>query len=393
MVWTVSTRMLIRVNPYGTPVTGVLPPECSVLLDTLEKSACNPEIASILLKSLLRILQLAVEQSLASFKSLDAIARVLKVNGTRTARYRAPKIDRRRPIEEEIDRGRSIEREIDRRRSIEEEKGKKKKKRRKIEAENTSPARRPRLRCRRSRVACTPSPLVAHACALSSPTGRLHAVTARRPRLRPLFSRREKEDEGEEKEGEEKPGVLFACAISLSAGHFFAPRREKERGDIASFLFLTFYIILYRVECSKHVARYRVPYHTVLILVCRYGLQYGLDILQNMLKDSIINRTACFKAGVLGFLLDWFREEDREDMISKIAELIQIIGGHSISGKDIRKIFALLRREKRESIQKHRSLLLTSIRYMLKEKGPEAFFEFNGCDSIEIGGAPIGMHW
>ncbi|THU62740.1 hypothetical protein C4D60_Mb01t08320 [Musa balbisiana] len=116
---------------------------------------------------------------------------------------------------------------------------------------------------------------------------------------------------------------------------------------------------------------------------------YGLDILQNMLKDSIINRTACFKAGVLGFLLDWFREEDREDMISKIAELIQIIGGHSISGKDIRKIFALLRREKRESIQKHRSLLLTSIRYMLKEKGPEAFFEFSGCDSGIVVKSPV----
>ncbi|RZR97569.1 hypothetical protein BHM03_00026779, partial [Ensete ventricosum] len=34
-----------------------------------------------------------------------------------------------------------------------------------------------------------PSPLVTHACALSPPTGRLHAVTARRPCLRPLFSR------------------------------------------------------------------------------------------------------------------------------------------------------------------------------------------------------------
>lgn len=54
-------------------------PECSVLLDTLERSSCNPEIAIILLKSLHRILQLAVEQSLASFKSLNAIARVLKV--------------------------------------------------------------------------------------------------------------------------------------------------------------------------------------------------------------------------------------------------------------------------------------------------------------------------
>lgn len=101
-----------------------------------------------------------------------------------------------------------------------------------------------------------------------------------------------------------------------------------------------------------------------------------------MLKDSITNRTACFRAGVLGFLLDWFPVEIREDMINKIVQLIQIIGGHSISGKDIRKIFALLRTEKSESLQKHRSLLLTCIQYMLKEKGPEAFFEFNGHDSV-----------
>lgn len=112
---------------------------------------------------------------------------------------------------------------------------------------------------------------------------------------------------------------------------------------------------------------------------------YGLVVLRQLLKGSITNRTYCFKAGLLSFLLDWFSVEESEDTVVKIAELIQIIGGHSISGKDIRKIFALLRGEKISVKQKHSSLLLTSLSHMLKEKGPEAFFEFSGHDSgIEI---------
>lgn len=54
-------------------------PECSVLLDALEQSAFYPEIASILVKTLLRILQLSCEKTIASFKTLDAITLVLKV--------------------------------------------------------------------------------------------------------------------------------------------------------------------------------------------------------------------------------------------------------------------------------------------------------------------------
>lgn len=109
---------------------------------------------------------------------------------------------------------------------------------------------------------------------------------------------------------------------------------------------------------------------------------YGLMVLQQLLKGSITNRSACFRAGLLGFLLDWFSVEEGDDIIIKIAELIQIIGGHSISGKDIRKIFALLRGEEIVAKQKHGSLLLTSVSHMLKEKGPEAFFEFSGHDSV-----------
>uniref|UniRef100_K3YP63 BEACH domain-containing protein B n=1 Tax=Setaria italica TaxID=4555 RepID=K3YP63_SETIT len=108
---------------------------------------------------------------------------------------------------------------------------------------------------------------------------------------------------------------------------------------------------------------------------------YGLMVLQQLLKGSITNRTACFRAGLLSFLLDWFSVEEGDDIVIKIAELIQIIGGHSISGKDIRKFFALLRGEEIVAKQKHGSLLLTSVSHMLKEKGPEAFFEFSGHDS------------
>ncbi|KAJ3679372.1 hypothetical protein LUZ60_017383 [Juncus effusus] len=107
----------------------------------------------------------------------------------------------------------------------------------------------------------------------------------------------------------------------------------------------------------------------------------GLDTLHSLLKDSITNRTSCFKAGTLSFLLDWFSVEEKDEITVKMARLIQMVGGHSISGKDIRKIFALLRGEK----QRNSKLLLESVGFMLKEKGPEAFFEFSGCDSgIEI---------
>uniref|UniRef100_A0A0E0JVW3 BEACH domain-containing protein B n=1 Tax=Oryza punctata TaxID=4537 RepID=A0A0E0JVW3_ORYPU len=112
---------------------------------------------------------------------------------------------------------------------------------------------------------------------------------------------------------------------------------------------------------------------------------YGLVVLQQLLKGSITNRSSCYKAGFLSFLLDWFSVEETDDTVIKIAELIQIIGGHSICGKDIRKMFALLRDEKIGVKQKCNSLLLTSLSHMLKEKGPEAFFEFSGHDSgIEI---------
>lgn len=124
-------------------------------------------------------------------------------------------------------------------------------------------------------------------------------------------------------------------------------------------------------------------YSSIVIGQSSDALQYyGIDVFQQLLRDSIANRASCFRAGMLSFLLDWFTLEENDDLIWKIAQLIQIIGGYSMSGKDIRKIFALLRSEKIGSRQNYCSLLMTSIQYMLKEKGPTAFFQLDGNDSV-----------
>ncbi|KAK4276908.1 hypothetical protein QN277_015003 [Acacia crassicarpa] len=108
---------------------------------------------------------------------------------------------------------------------------------------------------------------------------------------------------------------------------------------------------------------------------------HGFNVFQQLLRDSISNRESCVRAGMLDFLLDWFSQEDNESVIFQIAQLIQAIGGHSISGKDIRKIFALLRREEVGTQRQYCSLLLTSLLSMLHEKGPTSFFDLSGTDS------------
>ncbi|XP_023750494.1 BEACH domain-containing protein B isoform X2 [Lactuca sativa] len=107
----------------------------------------------------------------------------------------------------------------------------------------------------------------------------------------------------------------------------------------------------------------------------------GLNMFLHLLRDSISNRASCVRVGTLSFLLDWFPCEDNDSVVLKIGQLIQVTGGHSVSGKEIRKIFALLRSERVGTRQQYCSLLLTNISSMLNEKGPTAFFNFDGNDS------------
>ena len=109
---------------------------------------------------------------------------------------------------------------------------------------------------------------------------------------------------------------------------------------------------------------------------------HGLELFLQLLKESISNRASCVKAGTLNFLIDWFSQEEDDGMILRLAQLIKITGGHSISGKDIRKIFTLLRSEKVGIGEQYSSLLLPSILSMLNEKGPTAFFDLSGNNSV-----------
>lgn len=64
--------------------------ECSVLLDALEQSVFNPETVCVLAKSLLHVLQLSPEKSISSFKTLNALPRVLKVASILAQEMRRP---------------------------------------------------------------------------------------------------------------------------------------------------------------------------------------------------------------------------------------------------------------------------------------------------------------
>lgn len=107
----------------------------------------------------------------------------------------------------------------------------------------------------------------------------------------------------------------------------------------------------------------------------------GLDTFHRLLEESTANQAACVRAGLLSVLLDWFALEQTELLLMKMAQLIRMIGGHSISGKDMRRIFALLRSTKDGSRPHHGTLLLQSLQGMLKEQGPAVFFELSGHDS------------
>ncbi|EPS68659.1 hypothetical protein M569_06109, partial [Genlisea aurea] len=110
-------------------------------------------------------------------------------------------------------------------------------------------------------------------------------------------------------------------------------------------------------------------------------LQYGLQLFHNMLRDSLSNRESCVRAGMLEFLLDWIATDDSNAVLLKISPLIEVVGGHSISGKDIRKMFAMLRGEGICLPEHSRSAILSSMLMMMNEKGPSAFFDLSGIDS------------
>lgn len=438
-------------------------PECSVLLDILEQSICAPEISSILLKSLHRILQLSVEQTLTSFKSLDAISRVLKVtcvqaqelrktNGLLSADY--PSAEESREVNK-TKMASSLETTKNWCNCMEssmellndylsmEENAKS------LILHNSNcidylfdlfweeSIRTNVLEYVLALLKFLPQLPDDNMAKLHLCSKFLETFTRARERARCfaelsidllVIMREIVLSNRLYYQNLFRTGECFLHIVSLLNGTF----DERIGEPLLLNVLQTLTLLLTENKDSKVTFRALVGtgYQTlqsVLLDFCKWqpseGLlnalldmlvdgnfnvrenatiknedvillflnvlqksstslqHYGLDILLNLLKDNITNRTSCSRAGMLSFLLDWFAIEESDCLIAKIAQLIQVVGGHSISGKDIRKIFALLRSEKIGSTEKYSSMLLMSLCFMLKEKGPEAFFEFNGCNS------------
>ncbi|EEE56359.1 hypothetical protein OsJ_05488 [Oryza sativa Japonica Group] len=386
-------------------------PECSALLDVLERCTYDPGLAGTILKSFHVILQLATEQTISSFKSLDALTRVLKVACLQAQHLR--KLSHP---------GDGLSGNV-------------------FQSENVQMSSSDEKI--KSTIACVELAFnLFKEYTTISELGKilvLHNANC----IECLFDLFQ--EENLRKNVLEQVLDLFrlpsasaqdhTAKLQLCSKYLEAFTRAKEKEDFAELsidllvnmreiimIDRMYYQNLFRNgECFLHIvsllngtfdeavgeqlvlnvlqtltvllAENDVSKNEDVIILFLNVLQksstalqhYGLVVLQQLLKGSITNRSSCFKAGFLSFLLDWFSVEETDDTVIKIAELIQIIGGHSICGKDIRKMFALLRDEKIGVKQKRNSLLLTSLSHMLKEKGPEAFFEFSGHDSgIEI---------
>ncbi|KAF5183051.1 Beach domain-containing protein b [Thalictrum thalictroides] len=438
-------------------------PECSVLMDALEQSACNPELANVLAKSLHRILQLATEQSAASFKSLDAISRLLKVVCIQAQEFRRCR-NNNLVMENKL-----LERPPH-------QNG---------QSSGTSEMDQCWLKCMETSLdlfkeylslADDARSLVLHNSTCIDCLFDLFWEEALRKFALTHILDLMKLPPSSDKDQVAK---LYLCSKYLET-FTCVKEREKNFADLSIDLLLgvremletnqvyyqalfcdgecflhivsllngslddrsgkllvlnvlqTLTSLLCRNEVSKVAFRALVGkgYQTLqnlLLDVCESqpskGLlsalldmlvdgnfdvkatpiiknedvimlflsvlqksseslrHFGLNVFQQLLKDSISNRASCVRAGMLNFLLEWFPQEDDNNVILEIAQLIQVIGGHSISGKDIRKIFALLRNGKIGSGQLYCSLLLTSMLSMFKEKGPIAFFDLNGSDS------------
>ncbi|GFP89566.1 beach domain-containing protein lvsc [Phtheirospermum japonicum] len=442
-------------------------PECTVLLDALEQSACNPELATVLAKSLLSVLQLSAEKTVSSFKTLSAIPRMLKVACIQVQESKRPSTSS--SFTETITSG--VASYQSREMSYSPEVtcwAKCMKTFMELFAEYFAVSDDAKLSILSSSmcISCmfdlfweedlrnlmlnyvfdlmkiVPFSEEVQKAKVFLCSKYLETFTHLKERVNNfsdlsielLVGMRELlQTDRVYYQALFREGECFLHVLSLLNGNLDAENGEKLVLNVIQ----TLICLLSQNEASKAAFRTLVGkgYHTLRSLLldfCQWqpseallsslldmlvdgkfdlkvnstiknedvillylsvlqkssdSLQHhGLNIFLHLLRDSLSNRASCVRAGMLDFLLDWFSQHDSESLIWKISQLIQVIGGHSISGKDIRKIFALLRSE---SSGPSSSLLLNSMLTMLNEKGPTAFFDLNGIDSGIVIKTPV----
>ncbi|KAL8030230.1 hypothetical protein ABFX02_14G273200 [Erythranthe guttata] len=429
-------------------------PECSVLLDALEQSACIPELAAVLAKSLLHILQLSAEKTVSSFKTLAAIPRMLKVACIQVQESKRP--GSTSAVAENIT-SEVASPEFSLSPEVTQSWAECMKTLMELFAEYFSVSDDAKLSilCSSMCITCMfdlfwqeglRSVMLNYVLELMkivplSEEGRKAKLFLCSKYLETFTHLKERVNNSTDLSIELlvgmrdllltdkmyyqvlfREGECFLHVVSLLNGHMDIGNGEKLVLNVIQ----TLTCLLSQNEASKVAFRSLVgegyqTFQSLLLDFCQWQpseallsalldmlvdgkfdlkancviknedvillylsvLQkhHGLNIFLHLLRDSLPNRASCVRAGMLDFLLTWFSQDSGEAIVWKISQLIQVIGGHSVSGKDIRKIFALLRSKSTSRQQQSSSLLLTSMLTMLNEKGPTAFFDLNGIDS------------
>ncbi|KAL0289479.1 UNVERIFIED_CONTAM: BEACH domain-containing protein B [Sesamum calycinum] len=441
-----SISSVDQVNLYDVDILQV-EPECTILLDALEQSACNPELANVLAKGLLHILQLSAEKTVSSFKTLAAIPRLLKVACIQVQESKGPGTTT--AFAETITDGVAScqSHEISYSPEVTQSWAKCMQTFMELFAEYFSVSDDTKLSILSSSMCINYSPITEEdkKAKVFLCSKYLETFTHVKERvknfadlsvelligMRDMLLRDPVYYQALFREGE-----CFLHVLSLLNGNLDAENGEKLVLNVIQ----TLTFLLSQNDASKAAFRALVGkgYQTLRSLLldfCQWqpseallstlldmlvdgkfdldvnsviknedvillylsvlqkssdSLQHhGLNMFLHLLRDSLSNQASCVRAGMLDFLLNWFSQDNSETIVWKISQLIQVIGGHSISGKDIRKIFALLRSENTGLQQRSSSLLLTSMLTMLNEKGPTAFFDLNGIDSGIVIKTPV----
>ncbi|KAK9905588.1 hypothetical protein WJX75_002584 [Coccomyxa subellipsoidea] len=104
---------------------------------------------------------------------------------------------------------------------------------------------------------------------------------------------------------------------------------------------------------------------------------WGLDAIWRLTSGSMPNLSACERCGLNAILIEWFAAaREQPELQQLIAALLQVTGAYSISGRDLRAIFALLRKDGSCRVPSHAVVLLRSLAVMAHHQGPTTFFDF-----------------
>ncbi|EFC50489.1 predicted protein [Naegleria gruberi] len=104
-----------------------------------------------------------------------------------------------------------------------------------------------------------------------------------------------------------------------------------------------------------------------------------------LVQKSTNNRNICCSVGLISSLLDLLTRFEKESFseektVSDIVNLIETIGRHSITVKELKGFLGLIKRQSDRDQSDFLALLLKALKNMT-QSSPDAFFDFNGTNS------------